>query len=119
MAGLARLVDWILPLAWLGVIVWASLAPETGAPPAPDSIYHAVGYLVLAWLLRRAWRARGPAGDVLAAAVAVTVGVGLELAQALLPYRTAEVRDVVANMTGVGLAMIVPIRVSWRRGVAR
>jgi hypothetical protein len=46
-------------------------------------------------------------GIVIAATVAVALGVGIEVAQTVIPGRTFEVADVVANAVGAGVGLIV------------
>lgn len=90
----------------LAVIV-SSLAPWGGTPgrfPGVDKLEHVTAYLVLmVWFAglqpRRAWR--------WLALGLLAMGVLLELAQGAMDMqRTADVRDVLANATGVGLGAV-------------
>jgi len=103
--------------AWAAAIVWLSLTP---APPEVDIAYsdklgHFVAYgLLMFWFsqlyLRRTTRFAYAAGFI-------AMGVGLELAQGELGYRTYELFDMVANALGVLLgwaaALVFPkLRIS-------
>jgi len=88
------------------IVIVSTLAPG-GMParfPGVDKIEHVAAYLVLmVWFAglqpRRAWR-------WLALAL-LAMGVLLELAQgAMHMQRTADVRDVLANATGIGLGAV-------------
>jgi VanZ family protein len=115
---------------WLLVVVAASLvdpAVLAGSPtgrsvraaPTPGidafAVAHIVAYGVLAWLLVGAVRSQsGPARTALVAAtLAVTVGVGVELLQAPLAARTASLTDALVNT--VGAAVGVGLRAAGRR----
>ena len=96
-------------------VVLASVAPVSGVaasagPLALDALFHAVGYGVVAALVVRS---RGPTagGFVVAVVAAVALGVAVEGLQALLPFRTASVGDVVADLAGavVGAAAAVAL----------
>lgn len=93
----------------------ASLAPGPGLDGRADLWLHGGAYLILAWLLRRALaqdaRARG---RVLPLAIAWGYGLLLEGLQALLPYRAAEVRDLLANAAGVSIAAVLPVNLAGR-----
>jgi VanZ family protein len=100
---------------WLAVgftlviaVIVASLAPWGGVPgkfPGVDKIEHVVAYgTLMVWFAglqpRRAWR-------WLALAL-LAMGVLLELAQgAMHMNRDADVRDVIANATGILLGAVV------------
>jgi VanZ family protein len=88
-------------------VIASSLVPWGGTPgrfPGVDKLEHVAAYLVLmAWFAglqpRRAWR-------WLALAL-LAMGALLELAQGAMDLqRTADVRDVLANATGIGLGAV-------------
>jgi VanZ family protein len=101
---------WLLVVAWLCVLGWFSLVPQAGLPPAPDYVEHAAAYLILAWLLRRAM-AGGGIGRRFVAPVLIAIAYGLliEVLQTAFSYRTAELRDVIANAAGAAASVIVPV----------
>ena len=85
-----------------------------------DKLLHLCEYLLLAWCTVQASRASGfPRAKTLTTAFLFPVGFGmfLEAVQGLLPYRSAECGDVVANTLGaalgvwIGLTMRPPSRV--------
>jgi VanZ family protein len=86
---------------WAAAIVWLSLTPS---PPQVDLSYgdklgHFAAYgLLMFWFsflyLRRTTRIAYAAGFI-------TMGIGLELLQGQLGYRTYEVFDMYANTLGV------------------
>ncbi len=94
---------WLVAGGWLLVaaIVWLSLTP---APPKVelafgDKLGHFVGYgTLMAWFcqLYRSQRARLAYG-----AGFIAMGVGLEVAQGTLGYRSYEEFDMLANALGV------------------
>lgn len=99
-----------LAAAYAACIFVASVAPL--AAPAQAGLYfdkaaHLVVYVVLAWLLSRAWRTGGRrSGDGLAVWVAATAYGGLiELVQSMLPWRSAEAADLLMNAAGAGLGV--------------
>jgi VanZ family protein len=97
----------------LGILVLGSLPMATpGAQRHSDKLLHALGFGVFAWLTVRAVRAHWPAAGrrgALLAGFAASAGLGalLELWQALLPYRSAELLDFVADALGALLAVAV------------
>ena len=83
------------------------------APGRLDKAVHLCEYLLLAWLLVQALRAGAHrAASWVAWGWATGYGMMLELVQALVPWRSAEVSDALANALGaalgVGLARIIP-----------
>jgi len=109
---------WILVVLCAAVIAWGSLTPGGGGfIQLPDVLIHGGAYLTLAWLLRRAMAQGAPAGSVLLpAALAWGYGFLMEGLQAFLPYRSAEVKDLVVNAVGVVVAMVLPIHRRSRSG---
>lgn len=91
-------------------MAWASLTPPPPVPSGTDLWLHALAYGILTLLLRFATASRGSTqSGLLAAGAAMAYGLFLEGAQAALPYRTAEVRDLLANAIGVAAAVLIPI----------
>ena len=100
----------------MAVIAIGSLSPGVGVRAGPDALLHGWAYLVLAWLLRRSLATGWPGGMAAAAVAVVAWGYGLiiEGLQGLLPHRTAEVRDLYANALGVGIGLVLPLRLGAR-----
>jgi len=92
------------------------LPPEIGAKTGQlDKVVHVCEYLLLAWCLVHVASASGYARVSAAGSAfvfAVTYGLILEGVQALLPYRSAEWMDAVANAVGAGLGAWSGIRFS-------
>jgi VanZ family protein len=106
-----RTLDWLLVAAWMVGLAWGSLGPAPAAVDVGDTALHVVAYLGLAWLLRRALAGRGPLwGVVMPGVLAWTFGLCLEVLQGFSTHRSFEVRDLIANAIGVGLAMLLPVR---------
>ena len=106
-------------LTALVVVVAASLAPAAVAAHVPlaaahlsDKDAHFLGYVLLAFFPVLACR-RTLLG-VLFASAAIPLGVALEFAQRLIPGRSFEPRDMLANTLGVcaGLALAALLRSS-------
>ena len=73
-----------------------------------DKVVHLCEYLVFAWLLVqgvRASRMPEPEYRLLAWIYATSYGLLIELVQALLPWRSAEWGDVIANACGAALGV--------------
>lgn len=121
---------WILAVAYLLVVVYASLQPFRGwrVPPeeilrfltAPwtrfitlqDVAVNVAAYVPLGFLLSIGWGARyGPARGAVAAAVAASVlSLAMEAGQMFLPSRIASNVDLLANAVGALLgAMAAPL----------
>jgi len=86
------------------------------APGVSDSVLHAAGYGVLALLV--AWAAQPSLDQVLWAGLAgvaggVALGIATELLQGLIPWRDAELRDVVSDLTGALIGAAVWLAASW------
>jgi|SRR5690349_18435279 VanZ family protein len=93
----------------LAVLV-AGLLPSVPRVPLGiewgDKIEHAIGFAVVSFCYMRAARRIWPAASpsithARAAWAAVALGASLELLQALVPFRTAEFLDLVADSFGV------------------
>lgn len=84
--------------AMVAAIVWLSLTPS---PPrvdidAGDKLGHLAAYAVLMFWFARLYARRLPYGVGF-----VAMGVGLELAQTWVGYRSFELLDMAANTAGV------------------
>ena len=98
-------------VAYMALVFWLSANPMPERMPQYwqiDKLYHFCAYLVMGLLWARAitnGRAGRPWMGELVAAVVITVAFGalVEVYQSLLPYRTGDVVDAVANGAG-GLA---------------
>ncbi|MGQ0548554.1 MAG: VanZ family protein [Armatimonadota bacterium] len=116
MRSVGSQIAWIAAVLWMVAMALASLSPPPAVPSGADLWLHAAAYGILTVLLRYATAPRGTArGALLAAGAAIAYGVLLEGAQAALPYRTAEARDLLANAIGVAVAVVIPMR--RRKGV--
>ncbi len=110
-----RLVTHWVPVGlWMGVIfvLSASSDPLHGIrlPFFADKLLHGGEFAVLGLLAARAFRAAAPAPverrfRVWAITLAVVYGLSDEWHQSLIPSRTVEVADVVADGLGAGLAV--------------
>lgn len=119
---MSRFATRILPaLAWVALICYFSTRELDYVPPSfwsADKLMHAGAYSVLGFLSARAF-SRGRAGSsVLAAATlsAFVLGGVLELYQATLPGRAAEVLDAAANGAGALAGSVVYGAASARVG---
>ncbi|HET6604685.1 MAG TPA: VanZ family protein [Xanthomonadaceae bacterium] len=88
----------------IATLVIVCVIPE---PPDPlplasaDKLYHVLGYALLAgWYVQLYERG---AGLIQALLALLALGLVLEAVQALLPWRSAEAGDALANAAGVGL----------------
>ncbi|MCX7893036.1 MAG: VanZ family protein [Burkholderiales bacterium] len=91
-------------LALVAAVVWLSLAPLP-APPGEhtDKLEHLVTYaFLMLWFAQLGGARRG----LVAAAALVALGAGIELLQALTPYRRMDPADMVANALGVALGLL-------------
>lgn len=87
-----------------------SLIPTPDVVPGPplgfDKLAHFVLYAVFAFLIHRAMKQNAhlkhspSAAGALSAVAAALYGLGMEGLQAMLPYRSAETWDAVANALG-------------------
>jgi VanZ family protein len=129
-ANVARVFSWRLLLAaWAPPILWAALLfflsatpgddlPDTSMP-AGDKLAHAAVYAVLAVLLFRAVRrttslARGRAA-VLAVLIAIAYGATDELHQRMVPDRSPDLRDLLADAAGASAGGLVALSLSARK----
>lgn len=106
MTNATRLRLWGPVAAYLAVIFYLSSLPDPSLPAGTtDKSWHAVGYMGLAMLICRALagglgRLVTPRVAVIAMAVAIGYGVSDELHQALVPGRSPDVNDLVADTIG-------------------
>ncbi len=109
------LSSFVPSLLLTGTIFFLGLSadgPDVALPVAwADKVKHALAFWVLGYSYLRTAKTVLPRWEVsrrrrLAAMVAVSVGAVLELLQALLPYRTAEWGDLLADILGVGAALL-------------
>ena len=109
---------WVPPLLWAGLLFVTSSIPGRALPspgiPYLDKAVHAAAYLVLAWLLARALRARNGRALAVAALVAALYGVSDEVHQRWTPGRDADVWDAVADAVGSVAGVWLRSRLGWR-----
>lgn len=94
--GLAMLI-----LPWMG-------AEPSLAPPGngyTDKLLHILCFAGLGCL--GLWAYRGRWGRVGVMLFLLTLGIGIELVQGMVPKRQASVQDVLADIAGLGLALIL------------
>lgn len=105
-------------MVWLvsvGAVVWLSLLPGTGEPPAfafADKLKHCAAYAWLALLPMRGFGERRWA--IGAAGAMVFLGAGLEIGQAFVALREPSLGDLAANMLGVVIGIRLGIRLKAR-----
>lgn len=111
-----RFRDWLPAIAVGGAILAASVVRVPGEPsPTPGPIgltdpFHLVGYAALAVAVAVALpKHREPARGIHVGAVAVAVatlfGVGIELVQAPIPWRSFAVADAAVNAVGAAVGV--------------
>lgn len=113
-------------IVYASIVFAASVVnpPSGGQPTAgpfglvgADKWVHAIAYAVLTVLLAYALWASTFRLLVVVAVVASVYGVGIELVQSTLPFRTFDRLDAVANTLGVLVASVslwvVPCRSDW------
>ncbi|MCO8267997.1 VanZ family protein [Haloferax sp. AB510] len=104
------------------VVLVASVVPTPPGSLTPmgplglvglDKWVHAVGYAGLGFTVGAAVRARGRKEVVRAVVVVAAFGTGIELVQAVLPYRSFGVADVGANLLGAVVGGALWVAVAW------
>ncbi|AZQ14553.1 hypothetical protein [Halorubrum sp. PV6] len=112
--ALALLVASVIPVSW---VAGDGAAGGSGAGALEIGLtdpFHLVGYAVLTVLASRAL-GRRRRGLLLAAAASVTLGFGVELVQAPIPWRSFAWRDAAVNGVGaVGVVGLVRARSAVR-----
>ena len=115
---------WARPAAWLGTAVLITLLviPVPPTPPQTtglqlDKVIHV--YLFGGYVLGWWWALRRQPGVLLRGlAIGLGTALGTEIVQGLLPWRSAEPWDLVADATGVLLALALtrlPTPARWAR----
>jgi hypothetical protein len=94
-------------IAILAMLALSTLPLGGGGPSLPygDKLQHALAYLLMtSWFAQlvdgddsRSWLASGLFG----------LGIGVEAVQSLLPWRSAEVADLIANASGIALGLLL------------
>jgi VanZ family protein len=118
----AAFLLWILAIA--GVVTGELLPGDSaamhwiGAVGVSDKILHSAAYTLLAFIPVFGFRLRA---GLISAGVTVLLGVALEFAQTLVPGRSYEVADMVANALGVGAGIGLGLlgRQLWNRKPVR
>ncbi|UFU02141.1 VanZ family protein [Ruania suaedae] len=109
---------WVLRLAFAGAVgihLVALYLPTTpGGPSGPPGADKAVHVLVFALVMLTGRLLRLP-GVPLAAVLAVHAGVSELVQHLVLPGRTGDVADVVADLAGVGLGWYVATMITRHR----
>ena len=109
--------------AYAGLVFVLSVTPSGSGPafPAVDKAAHLCLYLVFGWLLVQAMgtNRRQRAQPWRAWAAVTSYGVLMELMQAGLPWRSAELTDAMMNATGAALGVWVGVSLSRRLLVDR
>ncbi|MGH1484017.1 MAG: rhomboid family intramembrane serine protease [Geminicoccales bacterium] len=105
----------------LASIVVAAFYPNLRLPEPivtrgfTDKIYHVLGFLILVWLAGTAWRWTYKQTIVL-----LVFAVALELSQLLTEGRVVDRADMMANVIGVALGlMLLWMMAAWRGRSAR
>ena len=123
-------VLWVLTALCALATVWFSFfqgPPGGNAFPGADKVGHALAYFatLLSFLFAGVWRPRRGAGPFpkfgpWAAVLAVGAGIVIEILQGMTATRTADVKDVVAELVGAAAALWVHSyvrgRIPARRG---
>ncbi|MBU1248708.1 MAG: hypothetical protein KKB70_08420 [Proteobacteria bacterium] len=102
-------------LCYVGLVLYLALGPTTNSSTIPqlDKVKHLCAFLVLMlvfpWIVQRGRLLRP-------LAVALVLGVGIEVAQYLFPQwnRQAELLDLVADLIGTGIGLIFRLRLGRR-----
>lgn len=114
-----RLVTAWRVAGWLGVLAVCVVSlipvpPETVAAAGGDKLVHALGYAALAFWFAQLVPAAGRSRWLVALGL-TALGAGLELVQALVPWRSTEGWDVAADalgaFAGVAAAGFAAVRV--------
>jgi VanZ family protein len=104
---------WLPVVITMAGIYYGASIPEPPMPPhVDDKSLHWGGYFVLTLLLIRAvareqWSGVTLRAGALSVAIALAHGASVEWLQAYLPYRHADVRDLIADAIGAAAASAV------------
>lgn len=90
----------VIAIAWFAF----TPAPPAGIERVWDKLQHAFAFLVLSTLLDSALSRRGVWFKVL---LAFSYGALIEAVQSLLPWRDASLRDLLADLLGIGVYFLV------------
>jgi VanZ family protein len=101
------LLLWIVALKLTLIVCLVPLPQVAEVPAGWDKLEHALGHAALAAYAMMLF-APGPARMVALAGL-VAFGIGIEGLQALLPWRSADPLDVLANALGTGLGALVAL----------
>jgi VanZ family protein len=101
----ARVLLGLVVLAHL-VVLYAPRAPSTGGVSGLDEAVHVVVFAAVVWAGRRA----GAATAAVAALALLHAPLSEALQHWLLPGRTGDPGDVVADVVGVALGALLPVR---------
>jgi VanZ family protein len=104
-----RTLWWSLGIALLLVITALSLLPVRGPDldlPNADKLNHAVAYIVLMIYFGQLVGANRRRRAMVVAGL-VGYGITIELLQALMPPRSAELADLAANATGIVIGLLL------------
>ena len=101
---------WLITAAYAGLIFVVSVIPVSPslAPGYLDKVAHLCEYLLFAWLLVQALRVGGLRQRdyfILAWIYAASYGLLIEIVQAVIPWRSAELGDAVANALGAAIGV--------------
>jgi len=113
-------VWWGVAASYAAALFVVSVMPIAAGPSVPylDKVVHLGEYLLLAWLLVQAMRAPGGQGGrvlVWAWLYAASYGALMELIQAMIPWRSAELMDAVANAIGAACGVWLGKRLAVMR----
>ena len=110
---------WLLPLGWAALILALTSIPGSAVPDvggsSTDKLVHLVLYGVLGGLILQAvWAAERPVRSILLATLLASVfGVVDELHQTLIPGRSAEALDWLADSIGGMTGALVAVVIRW------
>ena len=126
-----RLLYWLPPAIWMGLIFFFSAQPDLPHAPGPwldlllKKVGHAAAYGVLTWLYLRALRQRSAQANaqvvvrLVSAGLAVVYALSDEYHQTLVPGRDGNLLDVAIDGVGACAAMLLDWRLARRRALAR